>query len=270
MSSPRTKRLLTTVAVAAGLITLIACGNKSQPTTSPTDDAGTSGVVIPSESATDPDTGPSAAPSSAAPASSSKAPTQSAYPSTAKDYGLAVLKAIKDNDQTRIVDLADLNTAQYHTVTHQNYQLNGSWVHTDCSGGSTPTCNYYNQTGATALVVVDASKLGKAHAVTAVSFNNGSFATDANGYVLQFINEWQNGSNVGMLARANSTVVNFVKSRTVPTGVVTTVASCGTNRMCITSGTEVAGGAPFGQLTKWTVDTTKLGKPNAIIAAANA
>jgi hypothetical protein len=269
MPSPRTKRVLTTVALAAGLITVIACGSKATPTTTSTEEPGNGGVGIATGTAT---TEPSSAPgSSNPPPGGSSSKPASAYPSNAKDYGLAVLKAIKDNDQTRIVDLADLNTAQYHTVTHQDFNLNGSWVNTDCSSGSNPTCNYYNQTGATAIVILDSSKLGKAHAVTAVSFNNESFSSDAGGYVQQFIAAWIAGSNVSMMSHANSTVVNFVKSKTAPGGgFVTAPTACGTNRMCVTSGSELAGGQPFGQLIKWTVDTTKLGKPNAILSAANA
>jgi hypothetical protein len=273
MASPNARRLLTVAAVAASLMTLAACGDNAQPSADPTETA-TAVVGEPSgtPSASDtPTPTPAASTSTTSGGGGGGGGGGSTYPGNAKDYGLAVLKAIDENNTTRVVDLADLNTAQNNLVTHQYYDLNGSWTNTDCgSSGSNTICNYYNQTGAFALVIVDPSKLGQAHAVAAVSFQNQTFATDAGGYVQDFINWRINGSNVGMRAHASSGAVSFALSKPVPTGaLITQPEACGTNRMCVTSGHEYAGGQPFGNLIRWTVDTTKLGKPGAIISATN-
>ena len=71
-----------------------------------------------------------------------------------------------------------------------------------------------------------------------------------------------------ILGHANPQVVSYIQGRPTPTGgFITQATSCGTNRMCLDSGRELAGGQPFGDIIHWTVDTTKLGKPNAIISA---
>jgi hypothetical protein len=245
------------------LVALTACGNK-QPTAQATSTGqGQAGEVTstPTGSATTTASTPTTAATNGGNPGSS-------YPTSAKDYGLAILQAIAAGNDSKIVDLSSLNTANY--IQAQNYKSkNGSWTWTDCSSGGAQSCSYYNQTGDFAHVGLDTSKLGNSSAVTSVDIQGENFATDAGSYVNAFVFAWINNSYVEEKAYANDTIINFVKTKTTPQGgFTTTPLACGTNRLCVDAGEYLAGGQPAGQIIHFVVDQTKLGKPNAIISAS--
>jgi len=255
--------MLAALAVAASLMTLAAaCGDKGTPNASPTTtDEGTLETATPSPTTDASATQPPVV------VTTTTTTTQAAnpYPNNAKDYGLALLAGIKANNETRIVDLS--SSSVYQNVTANNYSnLNGQWTYSNCESGA---CFYYNATGSYAQVGIDGSKVGKAHAGTYVSVEGHTFRTDALGYISDLINAWQNGSLVGMNALATDSAVSFLRGgRMIPTGSVFTAAqACGSGKVCAASGTEVAGGQPFGQITCYTVQTDRMGKADAIVGA---
>jgi hypothetical protein len=269
MSSPR--RLLC-LAAAACLIALTACGGDAEPDTNPSTTETAEGQL-----------GEATATPSATTTTSSAPATTTArgggggggggtggggYPDEPGDYGLAMLSAIAANDDARIVDLSSLNTAQH--INQQNYKSkNGQWSLANCDPGTNPHCYYYNQTGDFATVGVEAARLGQASAVSSVSIEGNSFATDAGGYVQDFVAAWIAGSYVKQRAHANDTVINAVSSLTLPQGgFVTQPSACGSNRLCVDAGEYLAGGVPAGQIIHFAVDQTRLGKPNAIVEAS--
>jgi hypothetical protein len=266
MSSPRSRHLLGLAGVVVCLVALTACGSgnnqpNAQATSTGTGQGQAGGVT------STPPSGPTTSRTTATTDTSAGNPGSS-YPTSAKDYGLAMLQAIAGANDSKIVDLSSLNTANY--IQAQNYKSkNGSWTWTDCSSGGAQSCNYYNQTGDFATIGVDTSKLGKSGAVTSVYIQGGNFATDAGSYVNAFVFAWINNSYVQEKAYANDTIINFVKTKTTPQGGFTTQPSaCGTNRLCVDAGEYLAGGVPAGQIIHFVVDQTKLGKPNAIISAS--
>jgi hypothetical protein len=260
MSSPRPGRLLIIAAATACVLVLAACGADGEPSGDPSPTGSGQGqfgeaTATPTPDATTP------------PATATT--TGGGGGGGGGDYGLAILQAIANVNDTRIVDLSSVNTAQY--INAQNYKSkNGQWTHTDCGSGGTQQCSYYNQTGDIASVGVETSKLGQKSAVSYVNIQGSSFSTDAGGYVQAFIMYWINGSNVGMRAHSSGSVVSFVQGRPVPTGgFITAPTSCGSGRLCLDSGHELAGGQPFGNIIHWVVDQSKLGGPNAIVSASS-
>jgi len=267
---PAARRWIAIAAASSLAITLIACGSKANNTAGPTntDSAAAQTGSAPSGSATGTGTPTTATTTSNGGGVGGQTSTNP-YPTNAKDYGLAVLQAIANGNDSKIVDLSSLSTATY--IQQQNYKGNYTssrlpWVNTDCASSM---CNYYDQHGDLASVGIDSSKLGKAGAATSVYIEGSAFAGDTAGYVQTFVTGgWVGGRNVIMLAYANQTIANFVKSKTTPQGgFVTQPTNCGTNRQCVDAGEYLAGGQPAGQIIHFTVDTTKLGKPNAIISA---
>lgn len=200
MSAPgprslRAGRRLATAAVAVGLIALAACGSDQNAASTPSQTVtgeGQFGTTAPTDDA---------APTSSAPTAGGGGDSgggsgggggaggggdASPYPSTAADYGLAMLRAIAAGDDARIVDLSSLATAQ--NIDSHNYKArNGQWTHTNCEAGS---CFYYNQTGDIASVGIDTSRLGQKSAVTFVNIEGGSFPTNAVGYVEKLASAW--------------------------------------------------------------------------------
>jgi hypothetical protein len=262
MSSPRLRRLLATTATATALILLTACGGDPTPTANPTD-AGTAEIGDPSATPTVDAT--DTATTSAPPPSNNPPPPPNPYPSNAKDYGLAFLAAVKANDQTRIVDLGSVDMYSQAITNYSGQNHNGQWTHSNCSGGF---CHYYNVPGNFASVGIDSGKLGKAHAVTYISFDVGTFPNDASTYVGTFINYWQNDSVVGKNAYATDGVISFMNNRTKPSAtLVTNPQDCGSGKVCVMSGTEIVAGSPYGQITCYTVQTNRLGKADAIVGA---
>jgi len=266
MPSPRPSRLLAVAAATVCVIALAACGSTETPGGTPSETAtgeGQFGTTAPSP--TDEATPASTATTPGGGGGGGGGGNANPYPSNPADYGLEMLRAIAAGNDARIVDLSSLTTAQY--IENQNYKArNGQWTHTNCESGS---CYYYNQTGDIASIGIDNGRLGQKSAVTSVNIEGGSFPTEAGGYVQAFIRHWIDGSTVGMRAHATPEVVSFIQPRSRPTGgFVTQPTPCGSGRLCLDSGRELAGGQPFGDIIHWVVDQNKLGGPNAIISAS--
>jgi hypothetical protein len=81
--------------------------------------------------------------------------------------------------------------------------------------------------------------------------------------------EYMMHGGIGMHAYATASVVAFAQGWPRPAGVfVGTPTNCGSGRICVDSGHELAAGQPSGNIVHWVVDETKLGRPNAIINAS--
>lgn len=266
MPAPRSRQLLTIGAAVAIAITLIACGSNNNPSADP----GPSGTDVLVDDTATPGTeatGEISQPSSSPPSSAGNTnqPPPNPYPGNAKDYGLKFLAAIKSNDQTKIVDFAGVNVYQDAIGNYNAQNLNGNWSSSHCEGGS---CWYYNEVGNTAQVGIDSSKLGKAHAVGYVNFDVGTFENDINSYVMSFLFGWLNGQKVTMNSHALDGVVNGVGGLTKPTGgFLTAPVGCGSGKQCVDAGHELAGGQPYGPCIRFVVQTSKLGKADAIVEA---
>jgi hypothetical protein len=179
-----------------------------------------------------------------------------------------MLQAIAAGDGARIVDLANLTVAQ--NIDSHNYKSrNGQWTHTNCEAGS---CFYYNQTGDIATVGIDTSRLGQKSAVTVVTIEGGSFATDAVAYAQNLATAWTfDGRYVVLRSLATPTVVDALagkqKLNAGGGGVGAQSASCPAGL----SGTCVEVYAVGGSLTisyVFAVDPSRLGKPNAVTGVA--
>jgi hypothetical protein len=267
MALPRYRSAAVAV-IAAGLFALTACGSNSPQ--GPTGDPTGQGQVgdAPSGTATASADGTPAATTTTSGGGGGGGGNQGpTYPNNAKDYGLAVLKAIDDNNTTRVVDLADLNTAQYNLVTHQNYNLNGTWTNVVCDdNGASNACRYFNQKGNLAHVIVEKAKLGQAHAVSAVSIDGSNLPTTAGSYVTGFLFAWRGGDTLSMRSHASQAVVNYAKSKQTPTPVGQTsnmVWDCGSGKKCVDVSTDFAGGTPYGTIYHFVVDLNKISSGNA-------
>ena len=262
MALPRYQRAAL-AAAAIGVLALTACGSKSpqDPNASPTGQGQIGDAPSASASATTDGT------PAATTTTQGGGGQANPYPNNAKDYGLEVLKAIDDNNTTRVVDLADLNTAQNNLVTHQYFNLNGTWTNVVCDdNGSSTACRYFNQKGNLAHVFVEKAKLGQAHAVSAVSIDSSNLPTTPRDYVGGFLNAWRDGDTLGMRARASQAVVTYAKSKQTPSGVGQTsniVWDCGSGKKCVDVSTDFAGGVPYGTIYHFVVDLNKISSGNA-------
>jgi hypothetical protein len=279
MSPLRPGRLLAFAAATACVIALAACGS-GEPSDNPT--ATDSGQGQFGEA--------SATPTATTSTTTTPTPTSggggggggsgggggggggatSSYPNDATEYGLAILQAIAADNDARIVDLSNLNVGQY--VDSQNYKAkNGQWTNANCENGVPTMCFYYNQTGDIATVTIDAGKLGQKSAVSGVTIEGGSFPNDAVGYAQALAQTWTfSGRYVEMRALATQSVITFLngvqKLNAGNGGVGAQSATCPSGQ----SGTCVEVYAVGGSLTisyVFVVDSSKLGKPNAVIAA---
>jgi hypothetical protein len=203
MALPRLRRAAM-AAVAAGVLALTACGSKpSDVTVEPTGQ----GQLGDAPSATPSPTADGTPAATTTTGGGGGGGTTSPYPSSAKDYGLEILKAIANNNDARIVDLSSLSTAQY--VQQQNYKSkNGQWTYTDCQSGSTQSCHYYNQTGDTAQVGIETAKLGTTGAASSVTIDGGSFATQPGPYVGAFGSAWEAGDYAKMVSLSSTSIAN--------------------------------------------------------------
>jgi hypothetical protein len=262
MSSPRSRHLLGLAGVAVCLVALTACGNK-QPTAQATSTGqGQAGEV------TSTPTSPTATATSTGNGTGGGNQGPS-YQTTAKDYGLALLQLIPGNDETKIVDLSGSGIYLFLQQNPEYKTKNASWTWTDCTSGGTQTCHYFNQTGDIAQVVVDASKLGKAHAVSSVYFNQGTYPTDPSSYVGAFYGAWGSSNYAMMVALSSTNVANHVQGlQTLEAqGAAGTSTSqpytCG-SKTCVRI--DPVGGTANPAPLVFTVDTAKIsqGKPGGI------
>ncbi|HEY7223592.1 MAG TPA: hypothetical protein VH561_08295 [Micromonosporaceae bacterium] len=261
MPSPHLRRGLLAVGAAACLAILAACGGNGTPNASPSDtDNGQVQVgdvtSTPTGQATTPATGTT---TTTPPASINP------YPSSPKDYGLKFLAAIKSNDQTKIVDFSNVSVYSDAINNYNAPNFNGSWTYSNCAGGF---CYYYNAVGNTAQVQVDNSQLGKAHAVTYVFFDAGSFENDVSSYVSAFVTAWTSGSKVGMNARATDSAVSAMSGLPMPVSTLySTVIGCGSGQQCIDVSHETSSNIMYGPCIRFIVQTNRLGKADAVISA---
>lgn len=265
MALPRYQRAAL-AAAAIGVLALTACGSKSpqDPNASPTGQGQLGDAPSASASATADGT------PAATTTTQGGGGTTNPYPSNAKDYGLEILKAIANNNDARIVDLSSLNTAQY--VQQQNYKAkNGQWTHANCDSGATQYCHYYNQTGDFASVGVETSKLSSKGAVSSVTIEGNTFASDAVNYVGQFAYNWTYDAGfVRMRAYATQQVVDAVSGKQklnaggggVMSGGAVSCPPANQGKTCVEM--HAVGGSLTISYT-FVVDPTKVGKPNAVI-----
>lgn len=262
MSSPRPRHVLGIVAAAACLLALAACGSNKQPTPQTTvTGQGQAGEVTTTPTPTG-DTTTGTTPTTAASTSTGGGGGGGAsYATTAKDYGLAILQLIKGNDETKIVDLSGSSTFQYLQV-HPEYQnADASWTWAACTSGGTPACNYFNKYGAWATVILDGSKLGKAHAVTSVTIDTSTLATsNPQGYMQGFLDAWRNGDTTRMRVYAVQSVIDWANTQTKPNSVgqaSNVTWDCG-GKKCVDISSDFFAGAPQAPYFHFVVDANKL------------
>ncbi len=272
MALPRYRRAAVAV-IAAGMLALAACGSNSpQNVTAEPSGQGQIGDA-PEASATANASSPAATTTTLSNGGGGGGTTNpNPYPSNAKDYGLEILKAIANNNDARIADLSSVSTAQY--VQQQNYKSkNGQWTHTNCQSGSTQYCHYYNQTGDTAQVGIDATKLGTKGAGSSVTIDGGSFSTSAAPYVQAFGTAWEAGDYTKMVSLSSIAIASHFntlpKFSSVSAGISTTgPAPCPAPNAAKTCVALVqVGGTATLSAKNLIVDVAKIsaGNPNGII-----
>lgn len=266
MSAPRPGRHLILAAATACVIGLAACGSGGDPNTDVTPTESGTGQLgeVTTTPTTDANTPASTATSGGGGGGGGGGGNANPYPDNAKDYGLEMLGAIASGDDAGIVDLSDLNTAQY--VQTQNYKSkNGQWTHANCESSN---CYYYNETGDIASVGIDTSMLGQASAVTSVNIEGGSYAMDAVGYAQNLAQAWTyDGRYVAMRALATQSVIDALNGKQKLNAGGGGVSAGPTSCPGGLSGTCVSVYAVGGSLTisyVFAVDPSKLGKPNAV------
>jgi len=275
MSSPQPRHVLGIVAAAACLLALAACGSDNEPTPQPTATGqGQVGEVTATPTGdTTGDTPTTAATTNGGGGGGgggggNQGPS---YPGTAKDYGLAILQLIKGNDETKIVDLSGSSIYQYLQI-HPEYQnADTTWNWASCTSGGTPTCYYFNKFGAYATVILDGSKLGQAHAVTAVTIETTTLSTSSpQGYLQGFLDAWRNGDTTKMHVYAVQSVIDWANTQTKPNGVGQAsgkIWDCGSGKKCVDISSDFFAGAPQAPYFHFVVDATKLnaGQAQAMI-----
>jgi hypothetical protein len=267
----RPSRLVAVAAAAVCVLALAACGSGRSAGSTPTETAtgeGQFGTDAPTDepapASTAPPAGGGGGGGTSGGGGGGGGGNASQYPGNAADYGLEMLKAIAAGDDARIVDLSSLATAQY--INDQNYKArNGQWTHATCESGS---CSYYNQTGDLASVGIDSSRLGQQSAVTSVSIEGRSFATDAVGYAQDLASAWTfDGRYVLLRSLATQPVVDALSGKQKLNagggGVGAQPTSCpaGLSGTCVE--VYAVGGSPTISYV-FAVDPGRLGQPNAV------
>jgi hypothetical protein len=147
------------------------------------------------------------------PSATSKAPTT--YPATAQAYGQKTLTAWGAID---VQTLSDLTTADAQAQLNALViPPNQPWNFQTCDGAAGSTyCAYASNDGDVITLRMVNSVLGKAHAVAEVKFDPTVYATDATGYVKEFIEAWRDGNTRRMLALSSQAEVDYFTHFTPP------------------------------------------------------
>lgn len=138
--------------------------------------------------------------------------TAPTYPTTAKAYAQALLKAWANKNYTRLDQLAITSAVQQikDSITYGGLP-NANWHYLNCQGAAGATyCTFRNDNGDETVIRLNNSQIGHPTAVTEAPLSRTEFPADASAYVNNFIDAWQQGNQQRMLAYANQSVVNFV------------------------------------------------------------
>lgn len=133
-----------------------------------------------------------------------------AYPSDAKAYAQAALKAWMAKDYTRLGQLAQSAAVQQvkDSVTYGGLPAN-SWHFINCEGAAGSSyCTFINDDGDVTHIRVINQVLGAPMAVQEIPLERTEYPKGASSYVGAFLSAWQNGNKYRMLAYASSGVVS--------------------------------------------------------------
>lgn len=244
------------VALAVLLAALVAGGCSTTGTDSQAPSVTTS--VDPS-STVDSTASAAATPSAGASTAPSKKPvTGPSYPTSAKTYGSTLLTAWGAKNTTRVAQLAE-SAAILQLRDPQTQDKQWTSISCDASGDST-ACLYRNAYGDQITLMVTTAALGQPTAVTEALVDRTRYAGERGAYASAFVQAWQQGNVQRMARLANSTVVNYFKSKT-PLANFTATDKVTTVRVDPAS---AGGGSSF----ELTFDSGRLGSAHAITAVA--
>lgn len=198
MTTPR-RWTVTALAAAVLLPVLIACGGGGTPGTTAT--TGPSGDL---------EFGTATASATPAP------PPDSDYPTTARAYAEAIIKATwVDHDLDALFALTTAGVSEQ--LMEIPLPLDLDWHFHECrSELPVWVCVFFNDDGDALSLSIQDSLLGEEEAGTAVGLDKTEYPSAAVAYVRAFVDAWRGGNEYRMGKLATSGVIGFVDGKTVP------------------------------------------------------
>lgn len=182
---------------------------------------------------------------------------QKTYPSTARAYAEAVVKAWK---QGQINTLGDLTTPEVQEQLMEIPEpLNDDWVYLRCDGtAGSSYCMFTNDNGDELTLRISHQLLSKAHAAVEVKLDLTVYPLDGITYVKEFVGAWQIGNTTRMLKLSKQSVVDEVGSIPQHTPTYPKPDCCGGGLLQVKVNWKSS-------TSRFDVGTTLLGGPNAIV-----
>ena len=242
MTTPR-RWALAALCATALLPVLAACGGGGGGTPDPTGSAGPSGGI---EFGT--------APTTTAP----PPPPPSDYPTTAKAYAQAIIKAIwVDEDLDALFDLTTAEVSEQLMEIPMPLDLN--WHFHECRSVAPDwSCVFFNDDGDALALTIKDSRLGEAEGGIAAALDLTAYPDSAVTYVREFVDAWRGGNTYRMSRLATSGVIGFVDGKPKPANGY---LSCGDGAAGSTYVRVYGGGGPE---YVFQVTNSSLGDPDAI------
>jgi hypothetical protein len=195
--------------------------------------------------------------------------TTPTYPSDAKSYGLAFLKAMGQHDSGRLTVLAVQSVVGQ--VADNYYNVNTQWTNRSC--GQDPNdpanpakiaCVYDNANGDEITLGLNKSQLGAPTAVLTASLQKTTYPTDATGYATELFGAYVDGNTNRVVHLSSTAVKNGLTCKMAGyTPAPPKANSDGTTTI------ELDGdGVDIGKVVKLTVANSLLGHPNAVKSVA--
>jgi hypothetical protein len=160
--------------------------------------------------------GAGSAPASAGTGGAASSGTQTSFPKDAKAYAQATLTAYLDRQDTRLAQLA--GSGAVHSLAEIPGPADRHWHYHACSGPQTITCTFFNNDGDELTMDLDATSLGRAHAVQQAAYQQTEYPTAANLYVSAYLQAWVDGNTYRMAKLATAAVTAALAKTKKPSG----------------------------------------------------
>jgi hypothetical protein len=227
--TPTWRRTAATASIIAALA-LAGCGGggtSADPT--PSGSGGGSGQLgdAPSGSPTTPGENPDASPGAGQ--GGGETP-EVRYPSDAKAYADAILRAMAKPDYTRLGELGTpAMVQQIRDSLNSGGNPNPDWVHISCGAAEAPgstDCKFRNAHGDQATITLVSGQVGYHNAATALNLDRTTYPANPVSYVEVFLSAWSDGNKQRMVRLSSESIWSQFSYKT-PIGRQTTATDLG-------------------------------------------
>jgi hypothetical protein len=189
-------------------------------------------------------------------------PAGPTYPTGARAYAQALLRAWARKDYARLAQLASADAVQQIKDSAQTGGLpNANWHHVGCNGTAGSTyCTFRNDNGDETVIRLLNTGLGHASAVTEAPLDRTVFAADAVTYVANLLTAWQHGNAARM--KAYTTIAAYGALPDAPPSAYSpcSTSAAGSTYVRIQGLSDSSG---FNETLR--VQDSRLGHPHAIV-----